>query len=47
MMKSADDLEAADRWNSEYDVNFSVHNNDVFMMNKSWNHFDSDEDKKL
>ena len=45
-MESTDVLEIVDRWNSEYDDNFSVQNNDV-MMNKSWNHFDSDENKSL
>ena len=33
-MKSTDDLETVDRWNSEHDDNFSVHNNDD-VMNES------------
>ena len=42
-MESTDDLESLHRWNSEYDNNFSVHNNVDVMMNGSWNHSDSDE----
>ena len=38
-MESVDDLETADRSNSEYDDNFSVHNKDVVMVNESWNTF--------
>ena len=44
-MESTDDLETINRWNSEYDDNFSVQDND--MMNESWNHFDSDEDQSF
>ena len=44
-MEHTDDLETVNRWNSEYDDDFSVHNNDDVMMNESWNHFDSDEDE--
>ena len=46
-MESNDDLETVDRWNSEYDDNFSVHNNDDVMMYQSWSHSDSDEDKSF
>ena len=46
-MESIDDLETANRWNNEYDDNFGVHNNDDVMMNESWNHFDSDEDRSF
>ena len=46
-MESTDDLQTVHRWNSEYDHNFSVHNNDDFMANESWNHFDSDEDESF
>ena len=46
-MKTTDDLETVHRWNSEYDNNFSVQNNDVVTMNESWNHFDSDEDESF
>ena len=45
-MESTDDLGTVDRWNSEYDDNFSVQNNDA-MMNESWNHSDSDEDESF
>ena len=45
-MEATDDLETVDRWNGEYDNNFSVQNNEV-MMHESWNHFDSDEDKSF
>lgn len=44
-MESTDELETVVRWNSEYDDNFSIHNNDDVKMNESWNHFGSDEDK--
>ena len=44
-MEHIDDLETVDRWNSEYDDNFSVHDNDDVLMNESWNHFHSDEDE--
>ena len=43
-IENTDDLEAVDRWNSEYDGNFSAQDNDDVMMNESWNHFDSGED---
>ena len=46
-MESTDDLETVNRWNSEYDDNFSVQDNDDIMMNESWNHFDSDEDQSF
>ena len=46
-MESTDELETVNRWNNEYDDNFGVHNNDDVMMNESWNHFDSDEDKSF
>ena len=46
-MEHTDDLETVNKWNSEYDDGFSVHNNDDVMMNESWNHFDSDEDESL
>ena len=45
-MEATDDLETVDKWNGEYDNNFSVQNNEV-MMHESWNHFDSDEDKSF
>ena len=46
-IENADDLETVDRWNSGYDGNFSLHNNDIVMMNKSWDLFDSDKDKRF
>ena len=46
-MESTDDLETVDRWNNEYDDNSGARNNDDVMMNESWNHFDSDEDKSF
>ena len=46
-MERTDDLETVDRWKSEYDDNFSGHNNDDVMINESWNHFHSDEDKSF
>ena len=39
-METTDDLETIHRWNSEYDDNFSIQNDDDVMMNQSWNHFD-------
>ena len=39
-METTDDLEPVHRWNSEYDDNFSIQNDDDVMMNQSWNHFD-------
>ena len=44
-MESTDELETVVRWNSEYDDNFNIHNNDDVKMNESWNHIGSDEDK--
>ena len=44
-MKITDDLKTANRWNSEYDDNFSLNNNDDVKMNESWNYFDSLEDE--
>ena len=41
-MESADDLGTIERCNSEQGDTFSVDNN-VGMMNESWNHFDSDD----
>ena len=47
-MGSVDYLETVDSWNSEYDNNFSIHNNDIVMMNESSRDlFDVDEDDRF
>ena len=38
-METTDEPETVYRWNSEYDDNFSVQNNDDVTMNESWKSF--------